>query len=131
MEEYIPGHTAAYLRSKCVRCRPYLGFHAYASCSGDRRDHRDLLPACSIPPGHQKPSNLILRGQHVRRCEREGRGGAPSSLPPAAKARKKGRGYPEPRQEGWPLSCPSRFSAGSPRAGRSRTAKVISGNEKN
>src|SRR5437660_7774115 len=60
MEEYIPGHTAAYLRSKCDRCCPYLGFLADAGCSGDYRDHRDLRLAFSIPPGRQTPSNLIF-----------------------------------------------------------------------
>ncbi len=70
MEEYIPGHTAAYLLSKCDRCCPYLGFHVDASCSGDHRDHRDLRLAFSIPPGRQKPSNLILLRQNARRCER-------------------------------------------------------------
>ena len=34
--------------SKCVRCRPYLGFHADASCSGDRRDHRNFRLTFSI-----------------------------------------------------------------------------------
>ena len=70
MEERVPGHAVAHLCRKRGRCCPDLGFHAYASCSGDHRDHRDLRLAFTIPPGRQKPSNLILLGQNARRCER-------------------------------------------------------------
>jgi hypothetical protein len=38
----------------------------------------------TIPPGRQKPAKLILLGQNARMCEREGRGGAKSSLQPVA-----------------------------------------------
>lgn len=60
MGDIVQGHTVSRLCRKCARCCPYPRFHAYTSCSDDHRDHRDLRLVFSIPPGRQKPSNLIL-----------------------------------------------------------------------
>ena len=71
MEQHAHGAAVSHLCRKCARCGPDLGFHSDASGSGDRRDHRDLRLACSIPPGRQEPSNLNLLGQNAKMGERE------------------------------------------------------------
>ncbi len=59
----------------------------------------------------QKPSNLILLGQKREDVREGGQGRCKIALAAAGGRKEKVRGYPELRQESWPLSCPSRFSA--------------------
>src|SRR5207244_12091634 len=56
------GAAVSHLCRKCARGRFYLGFPADASCSGDRRDHRDLRLACSSPSGRVAPETTAAMG---------------------------------------------------------------------
>ncbi len=61
-----------------LRGCPDLGFPADTHGADDRRDHCNLLLACSISPDHEKLSHPLFGGQHV---SRSGRVGCSPALP--------------------------------------------------